>query len=211
MSLWGTALHVLQYRQQACLPRDRAASKHTEPQEETNTRGSGHLETETNQVTFDSTLTQPSRVILWREGPVSTIGCPFGWRWHQRDKITELDKIKVYSVLAIVMISRMAFKPNSVSMVLIQPSSATVFWSVLPVGCRHSFNRCHYFYEWILTSLLIHALQPSPNSTPTHPQLHRVYHHQDPPSFECTLISTQKRPSSKVQCSHGRGLSATLW
>lgn len=61
---WGTALHVLQYRQQACLPRDRAASKHTEPQQETKTRGSGHLETETNQVTFDSTLTQPSRVIL---------------------------------------------------------------------------------------------------------------------------------------------------
>lgn len=97
-------------------------------------------------------------------------------------------RIKVYSVLAIVIISRMAFKPNSVSILLIQPSSATVFWSVLPVGCRHSFYRCHYFYEWILTSLLIHALQPSPNSTPTHPQLHRVYPHQDRPSFECTQL-----------------------
>lgn len=94
-------------------------------------------------------------------------------------------KIEIYYVLVTAIISRMALNPNSMKMVLKQPPTATIFWSVLSMSAVgiHSIDVVTFVNEpWLLSPFMFLQPPPTNNSTPTHPPFHKVPPHQTQPA-----------------------------
>lgn len=115
MSLFPAALWTLHYRQQACLPRVRAASSHTEPRGETNVRG--QVTSRQKLIRYNLTQRSPNpHTSPSKEGPSPSLWKAFLLMCvtitSRRQNCWTKQRIKIYYVLVTAIISRMALNPQ---------------------------------------------------------------------------------------------------